>query len=970
MINQIFILLLLFLQVENSNVDSDPDMSESVLPLMEDSDIEEDKDENINGFFAPEEIIENENADSDTVQIDLEAVIKQEAAEKNKSALNMLKNNKIPEALALLQDAYSLDSQNPEIVNNLGYAFYLLGNIEDAQKYYKESLTLDPGRVVAIVNLADLLYKNSEESPDAGKMAAELLLKARELEGNSPRIILRQARVAALRLDFSEGERFYNEYLEKRKPTDVLKIEIGDFYRDFGELDEALKWYKTIKGNNYKKKAEDRIWNIEVLNQSVSLGWSDPDVPQKAKDLVKKAGKLFNSHNYSDAEKLYQQALLLGPSYVEGLMGYGDLLFRNGKREDAELYFLRALAIKQDYPEVYVRLSKLYLTDSDNREKNISTAVIFLQRALKLRPEWSELELELAVALRLKGDVLDALLHVKKYLLLQKDNSTKRAAALRLKSSLEMLLSPLELAKLSSGEDELFSAKEKMSPEVVIIIQKAMTHLKNGSLNEAMVTLESVKGDDLNSSIINLKARIMLGAGKTVKALNLLKESLALKEEQPEVHEQIAITLLSLNKKRLAKLHFKRAYELGEPDAEFQLIKIDYKKQSPSILYPVFDLRQIATLIDLKNRLKNFINNNPQSLYISDAERYYKILQKRILNVWYLIFSIGFIIIILSVVITKKVYGGYGLAYLIKRFPESGIEVQRILSAVRHEVLKHNTMMLTGLVEALESGDDASELASYVAKRIALDKSGGVSSRLRHYVLMLNRIGDANKIRLNLKRKDPALAPLIEGMNIAAKNSDDLVRIKKLGKRRQRKVLQNIKRASILLNVEGYEAVRELLDNLRVLKIDKKRLKNIFKRCVTEPSFAGLNVTLSELIFEKDIKEIMLALPAAVFEDIITNLIRNAVQSSQIYNETDFEISIGLEINLEIDGITGIERVLISVKDKSKRELTAQMLKGRYIEEGLGLTADLITMYDGSIDVVKLELPFEKAVVVKLPMAR
>ena len=57
------------------------------------------------------------------------------------------------------------------------------------------------------------------------------------------------------------------------------------------------------------------------------------------------------------------------------------------------------------------------------------------------------------------------------------------------------------------------------------------------------------------------------------------------------------------------------------------------------------------------------------------------------------------------------------------------------------------------------------------------------------------------------------------------------------------------------------------------------------------------------------------------------------------------------------------------IEDRSPQVLTAEMVRGRYIEEGLGLTADLVSRYEGTLDVVPGENGWAKAVAVKLPRA-
>ena len=74
-------------------------------------------------------------------------------------------------------------------------------------------------------------------------------------------------------------------------------------------------------------------------------------------------------------------------------------------------------------------------------------------------------------------------------------------------------------------------------------------------------------------------------------------------------------------------------------------------------------------------------------------------------------------------------------------------------------------------------------------------------------------------------------------------------------------------------------------------------------------------------------------------------------------------------VRTELDTITGVERVVFEIRDRSPRELTTEMLRGGHIEEGLGLTAELVTRYEGSLEVTDDCPGWSKAVVVKLPAA-
>jgi nitrogen-specific signal transduction histidine kinase len=107
------------------------------------------------------------------------------------------------------------------------------------------------------------------------------------------------------------------------------------------------------------------------------------------------------------------------------------------------------------------------------------------------------------------------------------------------------------------------------------------------------------------------------------------------------------------------------------------------------------------------------------------------------------------------------------------------------------------------------------------------------------------------------------------------------------------------------------------------------------------------------------------AMPRPAFEDVVANLVRNAIQSS--VRHAQGPVHIGLAIASEVDMITGLQRLALQIRDRSPQQLTPEMLRGRYIEEGLGLTADLVSQYEGSLDVIEAPPPWTKAVMFQLP---
>jgi Flp pilus assembly protein TadD len=878
-----------------------------------------------------------------------------------------IKKKDYPGALARYREAHDLAPTNPEIANNLGYIYYLLGNYDEAERLYRLTLSLEPERFVVYLNLADLLAEQGP-TPERLAEAQALLARARELKGNRPQVIIRQARVAVASGEFAAAERFYREFLAQKPATPKLALELGDFYRDQGRSDEALGWYRSIEDEELGRDAAARIWELEVEKQSKRFGWTSNTgvIPVRARMLETRGRVLLAKGQVDEAERLLVEALSLAPAFSAARADLGDLMRQTGRPAEAELEYLRAIAVDHENAEVHARLGELYLASAGGQPR-FAEAAIFLGRAVALRPDWTALELKLATALQGAGDLFGALEHVNKYLAGVHSDEDQNAA-LALKRSIEALVPPAALVGPGMMAS-VFEPRAGMSERLAMAFGKARAHLARGEVDAAMAVLRELPDKERGVEVLNLEARILLGAGRVAEAARTMQDSLRIDESQAVVHGQLGTILLELGDARAARLHFSRSEELGDPSAMFQLARLDAGELEAGLTSWVHDAPRAFALYESMERLDAFLATGAASIYRKEAEALRQTVRDRLAVVAAACSAALLLVVLTAFFVLRRIYGGADLMTLIAKHPEAGPDVQRVLSAVRHEVLKHNTMMLDGLVDAMESGRDAGELAVHFGKAICGEGAhGGLDVRLAGYVDALDRIGGANRTRLNLRRKDPAVAPLLRGIRILARAGGKLVRYPALGDGDRAALLRELKIAAHLLNTTGYEAVRGLLDRLRALQIDAELLRSVFERCTREPSFSGVAFAPLELEVRLD-EPAGIHVPRAAFEDVMANLVRNAIQSSLKYGEERDAVHIGFGVGAEVDPVTGLERVVFEVRDRSRKVLTAEMLRGRYIEEGLGLTADLVSRYDGTLDVVPGTGVWSKAVVVKLPRA-
>jgi len=83
----------------------------------------------------------------------------------NDAGLASLKTNNFDIAIASFKDAVTADPTDQEATNNLGYAYYLNGDLERAKSLIEYTLALAPQRTSAWTNYAVILFKQGLNEP-------------------------------------------------------------------------------------------------------------------------------------------------------------------------------------------------------------------------------------------------------------------------------------------------------------------------------------------------------------------------------------------------------------------------------------------------------------------------------------------------------------------------------------------------------------------------------------------------------------------------------------------------------------------------------------------------------------------------------------------------------------------------------------------------------------------------------------
>ncbi|MBI5495217.1 MAG: tetratricopeptide repeat protein [Deltaproteobacteria bacterium] len=878
----------------------------------------------------------------------------QKLAQKNtEDGLANFRAGNLPAALEQLRQARELDPESPDVLLHLGNVHQALGNTDAAEQSWRAALVLAPDHQAARLALADLLA--ARHDPRGFAEAQALLQRVRELRGNDPDVVLRQARVAARAGRVDDAERFYDDVIRLGRTPPETRMEVADFLQGMGRDRDARALYEQLRNESaWSRRAAERLRQVAVEEQARRLGWSRPsgEVPAPAQALLARARSAAAQQRRAEAEEALRECLRMAPQFTDARLDLAGLHQAAGRMGDAELELLRALAFDQRNAEVHARLGLMLL---DAESPRAPEAALYLSRALLLRPERSEWNLALARALRLGGDFRGALARVDAFL--QGDGTEEaRREALSLKLALQRLLptdspDPTDVPRATGTDTALVDR-----------LGRARAYLSRGETDAALAELREVGGTDRDAEVRGLEGRILMAAGRQSEAAAAFRASLAVHAAQPDIHEQLGLVLSRLGEEAAARAELERAEATGAPEATYHLARLALERaQRKPLAWTV----RLHAAWRARARLDHFLTAAPPGALRSDAWAMRDSVDRLLATLLLPGAAALALLLALLAVAMERRFGGTDLRGLLTRHPEVGPAVQRILAAIRHEVLKHNTLVLSGVVDALERGDDVSAHAAHLRSTLLEGGSGpAVLDRLHGYELELASLGRAHGVRLNLHHRDRALSALHRGFTLLRRVEARLSRAASLGRLRRRLLLGDVRRATALLNADAYEAVRALLDELRVLRVDEAFLRSVYARVSREPAFRPAQ--LRPLALDARVPlPVGVGIPRAALEDALFNLLRNALQAS--LREGLSPVEVGLGVDLQVDAVTGLERVVFSVRDRARARLDPDTLARQRITGGLGLVRDVAGRYEGSVDVTGPHDGWQKAVVLKLP---
>lgn len=182
------------------------------------------------------------------------------------------------------------------------------------------------------------------------------------IEDESSLALLEQASQLFEQGKYTETIDLCRKFLEKNPQAYQAHLNIGDCYREMGELDKAIAEYTLV----LEKSEEDKLTGKKITAKALSsIG-----------DIHLKKGNLEKAQSY------FRQSIEVSPEDEIITYNVGEIYFSNQKIDEAIYYFELSTRIKPDWSDPYLKLGYVYLNKGD-KEK----ALVNFQKFLELEPD-------------------------------------------------------------------------------------------------------------------------------------------------------------------------------------------------------------------------------------------------------------------------------------------------------------------------------------------------------------------------------------------------------------------------------------------------------------------------------------------------------------------------------------------------------------------------------------------------------
>jgi tetratricopeptide (TPR) repeat protein len=684
----------------------------------------------------------------------------------------------------------------------------------------------------------------------------------------------------------------------------------------------------------------ERIRRLDAEEEAKSVpvrpGFAPPSAEARAAFAE---GKTFLARGASaGARGAFRRALGISPGYVEAALALGTLEEREGRDVEAAAAFRTALAADPDRFDAVLALANLLWNEPDRPAKEESLAL--LDRAIALKPGMPRLLREAADRWAAWGDPARALERLDAWRATATPAGRQATDPLREKL-VASLTRPVGSATGAAG------ALAEASPAAPSF-RLAQVYLRRGDASGTEHAIreleEAVRLDSAFVPAWELLATVRSQAGDAPGAEEALRKALDVDPSRASSWERLA-EILERQPGRAAdaKIAWQKAEHAGSFEAFWALGRLASA-----------DGRELEAI----RWWRRYVEEAPDGLHVDEARAAVDRMDRRFQTLRGAGIGLAAFAVLLGAGLILRGRRGLTLAEWLRRDPGATREVRPVLGRLSHEVFKHGGLLLGDAEERLASGEDFRPSAEILASRLYGSGAGpGLVAEGRAGLEDLAAVARRRGAALNLRHKDPLFSPVAAGLDALDAAHDDLASLaagRALPQRRRAALAARLGRAAAALNPRAAQQLARLVDAAGSTEASWAALVGLLASVAGEMKAAPPEIEPLGL-FAAGVAPLRVKLPAAEWETIFRNLFANALGSPRL----------GLLAEERRDPVTGQAQGRFILYDADPRPLTAEMIRGRGAERGLGVVADVVRRWDGAVDVVPGAPGFTKGVSVE-----
>ena len=324
--------------------------------------------------------------------------VSEQIAEISKNGYQLLKENKIQEAVDAFNSILSLEENNNYALVGLGDCERKQNHFKDAIDFYSKCLSCHPGNNYALFGLADC-YKALNKYQKAIEIWEQYLVH----DDRNITVLTRVADACRKIRDFKKSRELYLKVLDMEETNAYALIGIGHLYYDFKEYKDALYyWTKMLEINenavdirvltsigNCHRKLKTFAQGIKYFERALEMDPENFYVLFGLADCYRGMNQQYRSIEY------WNRILKNDPDNKVILTRAGDAYRNTGDYKTAEEYYNRAMEIDFDiyaalglallckgqgkYDEAVEKLNDLIKNDPKNYRLYIDLADCYLK---------------------------------------------------------------------------------------------------------------------------------------------------------------------------------------------------------------------------------------------------------------------------------------------------------------------------------------------------------------------------------------------------------------------------------------------------------------------------------------------------------------------------------------------------------------------------------------------------------------